>query len=186
AIMSEEKKCCFTGYRPHKFPFSLTEESAERTRFENKLYDAVSSLPNENCFKFYCGMASGFDIVAGETVAALKKMINTARVELIAVIPFKKQAESFEKEWQERYCSLLKKADKIVYVCEEYQKDCYQKRNHYMVDNSDIVITWFDGKQGGTAATLRYASKLGKKIVNLCENGVHEYDIESPYIIEDE
>lgn len=184
--MLKEKKCCFTGYRPHKFSFSLIDENIERTRFENKLYDAVFSLPQENCFTFYCGMASGFDIVAGEAVVALKKLISTSKIELIAVVPFKNQADTFEAEWQSRYYELLKKVDRIIYISENYEKSCYQKRNRYMVDNSDIVLTWFDGKQGGTAATLNYASKLGKKIVNLCEEGVHEYDIESPYIIEDE
>lgn len=184
--MPKEKKCCFTGYRAHKFPFSLVSENAERTKLENKLFDAVFSLPEENCFTFYCGMASGFDIVAGEAVVSLKKMINSARVTLVAVVPFRNQADTFEEAWQKRYNALLKKADKIVYISENYEKDCYQRRNRYMVDNSDIVLTWFNGKPGGTASTLRYAASQGKKIVNLCENGVHEYNIESPYIIEDE
>ena len=56
-----------------------------------------------------------------------------------------------------------------------------------MVDNSDFVITWFDGQSGGTASTLSYAQKCGKRIINLAENGVHSYECEDLFeIIDDE
>ena len=41
-----------------------------------------------------------------------------------------------------------------------------QKRNRYMVDNSDIVIAVWDGTPGGTENTVRYAEKLGRKILS--------------------
>jgi uncharacterized phage-like protein YoqJ len=40
-----------------------------------------------------------------------------------------------------------------------------QKRNEYMVDNSDIVIAVWDGSKGGTYNCVKYAEKLGKKII---------------------
>ena len=67
-----EKSCCFTGYRPEKFPFRLDRRSPDFTAFENRLIDTVFSLPDEECFTFYSGMAMGFDIVAAEG-APLKK-----------------------------------------------------------------------------------------------------------------
>ena len=39
-----------------------------------------------------------------------------------------------------------------------------------MVDNSDYVITWFDGQSGGTKNTIRYAKKIGRQIFNIYEN----------------
>ena len=36
-----------------------------------------------------------------------------------------------------------------------------------MVDNSDYVVTWFDGKRGGTENTLKYAAKKRRHIINL-------------------
>ncbi len=185
--MSNFKSCCFTGYRPYKFGFEFSADNSEYIKLENKLFDAVFSLPEQECFTFYCGMAMGFDILAGETVALLKSTYKSAKIELVAVIPYDKQSEKFDDEWKQRYDRLLKKCDRLIYVSREYNKGCFARRNKYMVDNSDFVITWFDGKSGGTAQTLGYANKLGKKIINLAENGVHTYEYDEPYeIYEDE
>ena len=39
-----------------------------------------------------------------------------------------------------------------------------------MVDNSDYVVTWFDGKHGGTENTLKYAAKKRRHIININED----------------
>lgn len=36
-----------------------------------------------------------------------------------------------------------------------------------MVDKSDYVLTWFDGKRGGTMETLNYAAKKRREVINL-------------------
>ena len=177
---------CFTGYRPEKFPFELKLGSADFISLENKIYDAVFTAVREGAQTFYCGMAMGFDILAGEIVALLKNTYKDAKIELVAVIPFEKQSDTFDKEWKKRYDKLLKKCDKHVFVSREYHKGCFAARNKYMVDNSDFVITWFDGQKGGTAGTLAYAQKNNKRIINLAENGVHSYECESLFDIIDE
>ena len=174
--MEEVKSCCFTGYRPQKFPFSLDDTTTkEYKKFENKLIDAVFSLPDEGCYTFYCGMAMGFDIIAAETVLLLQTICKKATVSLICAVPFKGQANSFNKEWKSRYDEVISKADSVVLVSDEYHQGCYAKRNKFMVDNSDFVITWFDGKPGGTANTLKYAKEKGKRIININEYACHEY-----------
>ena len=69
------KACSFTGYRPDKFSFPFCDSSPEYRDFENKLIEAVFEMSDEGCTDFYCGMAHGFDIVAGETVNLLKNSI---------------------------------------------------------------------------------------------------------------
>ena len=44
----------------------------------------------------------------------------------------------------------------------------YYDRNKKMVDSSARVITYFDGKMGGTARTIAYAQKNKLDILNLC------------------
>ena len=181
--MTKIKSCCFTGYRPHKFGFEFSPENKEFVTLENKLIDAVFSLADEGCYKFYCGMAMGFDLLAAESVIMLKKLYKKARIELVAVIPFEKQSDAWDEHWKNRYQKVLRQADSVVYISREYKKGCYHTRNCYMVDNSEVVITWYDGQLGGTAATLNYAARKDKKIVNLSDSGVHEYIIDSPYDI---
>lgn len=182
---NEFKSCCFTGYRPQKFNFELDDSEPQYTTLINRLSDAIFSLPNENCFTFYCGMAMGFDIIAGEIVVMLRKLYKNAKIELVACVPYKNQSETFDAAWKKRYDTLLKSADRIVYISKEYNKGCFSKRNCYMVDNSDFVITWYDGKKGGTLQTLNYAQRKGKKIINIAQNGVHDYPIEDYFIIEE-
>ncbi len=181
--MLEIKKCCFTGYRPDKFDFDFTPDNSHYRDFENKLVDAIFEAGNEGFTEFYCGMAYGFDILAGEIVLLLKKAIPS--VKLIAVVPFEKQAHSWSEEWKNRYEALLSKADRIVLINREYSKECYHKRNRYMVDNTSLVLTFFDGKSGGTAATLRYAKQKNKTIINIAEINDEQIYF-SPYIICDD
>jgi len=56
------------------------------------------------------------------------------------------------------------------YKIKGYTEDRYypakmQKRNEYMVDNSNIVIAVWDGTKGGTYNCVKYAEKLGKEVI---------------------
>ncbi|MBR1984526.1 MAG: DUF1273 family protein, partial [Clostridia bacterium] len=66
---------------------------------------------------------------------------------------------------KEHYAELLEKADKLTYVGKKYTFDCMQKRNEYMVDNSDKVFAFWNGEEkGGTWNTIQYARKKGKDL----------------------
>lgn len=179
----EFKSCCFTGYRPEKFPFPMDEKSKEYRRFENKLIDAVFSLPEEGCYTFYTGGATGFDIVAAEVVLLLKESCKSARIESVLCIPFAQQAAAYTPGWKNRYKKVFTAADQVILLSDKYYKGCFQKRNEFMVDNSDFVITWYDGKAGGTRNTLRYAQIKQRRTINLNEYGVHEYYNDEVYQI---
>ena len=171
-----DKSCCFTGYRPEKFPFELKIGSSDFIKLENKIYDAIFSAVRDGVECFYCGMAMGFDLLCGKAVADIKRNISDKKVKLIAVIPFKNQNEKFTPTFKKLYDIVLEEADEVVILSEEYHKGCFAKRNEYMVDRSGLVITYYDGQSGGTANTLRYAAIKGRKIIN-----VAEYDIVDVY-----
>ena len=42
------------------------------------------------------------------------------------------------------------------------------KRNEWMVEQSDAVISYVDFEAGGAARTLKYAKRKHKKIIDLC------------------
>lgn len=166
-------KCCFTGYRPQKFPFKVSISDSEYVKFENILTEGVMKLIDENCRVFYTGMAMGFDIIAAENVALLKRACPDLKIKLVCVIPFSGQEEGFSTIWRQKYINIINSADEIITLSDKYYNGCYQVRNKFMVDNCDYVFTWYDGKSGGTRNTVDYAAKKGKKIFNLnekCEN----------------
>lgn len=163
-----EKSCCFTGYRPKKFPFSLTVKNPQYVAFENTLYEKMLELiEEENCNVFYTGMAMGFDIVAAEAVILLKKAYKKRNIKLICVKPFLDHESGFFSPWKERYQNVIDNADEVVVLSGEYYSGCYQNRNRYMVDNSDFVMTWYDGQKGGTGNTIKYAQKKCRAVINL-------------------
>ncbi len=160
------KSCCFTGYRPSKLPFSTNKNDPSYKAFENLLIDGIVTLLNEGCRTFYSGMAMGFDIIAAETVLLLKKLY-PSELKLVCVIPFREQSAAFYDDWKERYNEILAQCDQKIILSDDYFSGCYQKRNEYMVKNCDCVMTWFDGRKGGTKNTLMYAKKKGRYVFNI-------------------
>ena len=59
-------------------------------------------------------------------------------------------------------------ADAIVVVSKSEGKVAYRMRNDYLVDNSSVLVAWFDGQpRGGTAYTVRRARRKGVRTENL-------------------
>ncbi len=159
------KKVCFTGYRPEKFPFKLNNDNVDFLTLKSRIIKTLTSLIEDDCRIFYCGMAQGFDIICAECVLFLKQKFKD--IKLICAIPFENQERSFTFSWRNRYYDVLEVADEVIYISKEYHSWCYQERNKFMVDNSDFVVCWYDGKSGGTKNTLKYALKKKCYIINL-------------------
>lgn len=143
--------CAFTGHRELEEDFSKKE-----------LLNKVESLIKKGVTVFYCGMAKGFDLVAGETVLKLKKKYK--EIKLIACVPYYGQERGFEEKDKKRYAILLKKCDEQVLLSESYYKGCLLARNRYMVERSAYLIAYLKKDTGGTAYTVNYALKKGLEI----------------------
>lgn len=159
------KKACFSGYRPQKFEFKLNSKCAQYNQLRFHINETLSSLIENGCTVFYCGMAAGFDIIAAECVLAFKKINKNIR--LVCAIPYLGHDKSLNEEWHKRYNKVILHSDEIVYTSDCYHPACFSYRNRYMVDVSDCVICWYDGKTGGTLNTIKYANKSHKYIINI-------------------
>ena len=154
------RSACFTGHRPSQL--KRVDEDLIRLVLQNTIEEAIDA----GYMTFYCGMAMGTDIVAGELTAALRAFYPWVR--LVAVVPFAGQADGWPEPWAERSRWLLYKADEQVTLLPAYQRGVYQLRNRYMVDRAGRVIAIYNGAcRGGTAQTIRYAEKLGRELVIL-------------------
>jgi len=141
----------FTGHRPGKLAGK-----------HNEIIGAIQAL----LFKLkpdyaIVGMAEGADMLA----AAICRML---KLPYEAAVPFEGQSAYYKAESLEAYIKLLEDADKVTLVSEGVYKPWYfQKRNEYMVDNCDLLIAIWDGSPGGTANCVKYAKKVGRKILYL-------------------
>ncbi len=168
------KKCCFSGYRPEKFPFELNQRNIDFCLLKSRILKTLTALIEDECGVFYCGMARGFDILCGECVLALKREFSN--IKLVCAVPYENQETNFSPSWKAKYYTLLQNADEVYYISKKYSSFCFQQRNMFMVDNSDYVMTWYDGKRGGTRNTLKYAAKKGRYIINLNTNYIDEFN----------
>lgn len=172
--LNDYKKCCFSGYRPSKFPFKLNNDDIDFQIFQKRLFTTIEDLIDDGCRTFYSGMAMGFDIIAAEAVLYFREKVDG--IKLICAVPFENQEINFPNDWKNRYNFLINACDEVVVISKEYHNGCYQNRNKFMVDNSDYVITWYDGQLGGTKNTLLYAQKKCRYIINLNINYLEEFN----------
>ena len=131
-----------------------------------ELRELVFRLYDRGYRRFLCGMAWGFDLAAGEIVMELKRVHSD--VELVAVVPYEGFYRLFHAEDAEQYRRVADTADEVVVVSENEGKAAYRLRNDYLVENSSVVVAWFNGvPRGGTAYTLRQARRKGVLVENL-------------------
>ena len=89
-------------------------------------------------------------------------------IALHCILPCKEQAEKWSASSQNLYYSILDRADSIVYVSRAYHKNCMLERNRFLVDHAAALLAVYNGeRRGGTAATMRYAQKMGREIITI-------------------
>ena len=98
------KAAAFTGHRFIRY--------SDRQRLETNLERAITACYQSGIRHFLCGMALGFDMLAAETLLAMKA--DHADIRLTAVIPFRGQPCKFNPADKGRYQSILGKADNVV------------------------------------------------------------------------
>ena len=151
-----EITACFTGHRSYDGSRNAELESAIR-----ELY----TLGYRN---FLCGMAVGFDLAAAEVALALRNELAGLRV--VAIIPFEGMESRFSDSQRRLFERISEEADDKITLATRYSSDVYAQRNNYIVDNSSACIAYFDGSKGGTAYTVRRATKGLLRLTNIYNN----------------
>lgn len=156
--------CAVTGHRPQKFPWGNNEEDIRCVGLKSTLTSQIEELVRSGVTDFLSGMAEGVDTWAALTVLMLRE--KHTDLKLHCILPCKTQAEKWEIPAQERYHSILEQADSIIYVSREERTGCMLERNRFLVAHADLLLAVgsLTGRSG-TAATVRYAQKLGRRII---------------------
>ena len=79
---------------------------------------------------------------------------------------FLKMNELVEAGDLKKACEVQYQANEVIYVGQEYSRNCMLKRNRYLVDHSSILLAVYNGTyQSGTGMTVRYAQRLKREII---------------------
>ena len=162
--------CAFTGHRPHKFPWRYDEADSRCLALKAALTRQIAALAGEGVTDFFSGMAEGTDSYCAQIVLGLRE--ENPALRLHCVLPCQGQADRWSAPAQERYHAILRRADSVEYVSQVYFQGCMLLRNHRLVDSAAILLAVYNGEwRGGTAATVRYAQKLGRRLIVLDPTG---------------
>ena len=131
-------KCCFVG---HRDCFGI----------EEKIDASIEKLMRNGVRRFYSGGMGNFDKMCEKSVKKLGGRL--------IFVPYNvKQIKEEHRAWHDEIvCPFGGKA---------YEKNDIPNRNKWMVDYSDIVISYVY-KPGGANVTLNYAKRANKFIVDL-------------------
>ena len=158
-----EATCAFTGHRPKSFPWKYDETAPGCVLLKETLAAQIKALSDRGVTDFLSGMAQGTDLWAAQAVLVLRK--EYPALKLHCILPCEGQESVWSFPAQDIYHFILAQANSVVYVSRAYHKGCMLERNRYLVDHSDILLAVYNGeRRGGTAATVRYAQKMGKEV----------------------
>lgn len=143
----------FTGHRSYK------------RSHDDVLLGCVEELVASGAESFRVGMAEGFDLAAALAVLSLRDSHPNLRLELY--IPYPTFSHHMSDVERRLYEAIVQRADRVEYVAEEYYTGVYQERNKRLVEGSDFVVAWWNGKPSGTSQTIGYARTLGCPVKNL-------------------
>ena len=146
--MSEIRACCGFGHRDV---------------FENisdQLYNTLLHLAEQGCETFYTGGMGEFDKLFSSAVRRIKSMFPD--IKLICVKPY------MTKDINEYGEYLFTLYDDIIIpteLADVHYKAVIQKRNQWMIEESDLLVFYVRRKYGGAYLSQCKAQKLQKRII---------------------
>lgn len=156
--------CAFTGHRPRKFPWKYNEQDSRCVALKDALKEQIAKLVASGVTDFYSGMADGSDVWLSQIVLDFRE--NNTALKLHCVLPCEGQTDQWSRSARNRYDAILNQADSVTYVSRQYYDGCMLDRNRKLVEAVGLLLAVYNGeRRGGTAATLRYAKKLGRELI---------------------
>ena len=153
----ENGVCSFSGHR--------NIEVRHKTALASLLIKGIEFAYSKGCRNFLSGGAIGFDTLAAETVIKFRESHTDVR--LVLILPCKNQSEKWNFRQKCDYARILKYADEIIYITDEYYDGCIKERNLRLAEEADILICYASRFNSGTGQTVRMAQAMGKQVYNL-------------------
>ncbi|MBR3268827.1 MAG: DUF1273 family protein [Oscillospiraceae bacterium] len=145
---------CFSGHRPEKLP-----DGSMLRMLLSLLFREIENAVRAGAETFYTGCAPGIDLWAADMVILLRNKYPSLR--LICVLPYEKHGKRLRGDVRYHYQTVLRAADGIVTVVQDYSRSCYRMRNQYMIAHSQQLIAVVTDMRSGTGQTIRLAEAAG-------------------------
>lgn len=121
-------------------------------------------LPNllftKEFVEFQIGRNGDFDLFVASCIKRIQKQYDMGNSAMTLVLPY----PVADMEYYENYY------DSVI-IPEEasisHPKSAITKRNQWLCDNADLLIAYVHRDKGGAATCLKYAEKVGIKIVRI-------------------
>ena len=156
--------CAFTGHRPQKLPWRTDEADPGCVALKAMLAAQIDMLIENGYTEFLSGMAPGVDLWAAQMILDLRE--NHPGLKLHCILPCAAQRAKWSAALQMQYRAILEQADSIIFINRADKKNCMLERDRFLVSYASVVLAVYNGeKRGGTAATVRYARKLGRELI---------------------
>lgn len=128
---------------------------------EEKLYNLFCNmLCTKEYVEIYLGRNGDFDIMAASVIKRIQKNFRDDNSVMILVLPYPVK----DYEYYEDYYDEIIIPDELHGV---HPKAAITERNRWMVANTDVLIAYIRNESGGTAACVRIAEQLGRKIIKI-------------------
>ena len=141
--------CAFTGHRPHKFPWKENEAGPRCMALKTVLMEQIMALAEAGVTDFFTGGAAGVDCWAALMVLELRKKYPVLK--LHCILPYEGQVDGWSRSAREQYQSILKQADSVDYISQDYYDGCMMDRNHQLAESAELLLAVYNGTRRSAA-----------------------------------
>ena len=122
---------------------------------QQRLYKEIEAMAKNGESSFLLGGYGNFDLIAASAIKAIKEKYSNVKSILVLAYLDQKYNEDLY--------------DETIYPDIENVPRRYAivKRNQWMIDKSDVVISYLEHSWGGAAKTFDYAMKKKKTVINV-------------------
>ena len=147
--------------KPYRVVLFGHRDLREQRMVEERLFPLLGDLIRTKPFVEICvGRNGEFDVFAASVVKRAQKIFGEENSEMTLVLPYTQK----DLLYYERYYDNV-----IVPDCARtrHPKGAITKRNQWMVETCDLLICYVERQRGGAWSAMKYAEKIGKRIINL-------------------
>ena len=153
--MKDVYTVAFFGHRRMDGIIAVEEKIAQLARELMKRKEYV---------EFLVGMEGDFDRIAASAVRREKRRLDAFNASLVCVLPY------LRKEYKDNEAEFEAYFDEIE-ICRESEaahfKAAIEVRNRAMAERAELVVCYLERETGGAFKAVRYAERLGKRVINL-------------------